>query len=151
VRDDSVRLLIGSSTQTNRVNGRLDGDTLELTIPQEQGMLTRRLKSAREGDYTKAVQGIRDHEQQRKAAASAARARKQRADRIAITRVASMFQKALDPDSSDDPCRASRPTSKSASAVSATRPQARRARQRSVAATPRLRSLWLERRSVSRA
>ena len=33
VRDNSVRLLIGSGTQTNRVNGRLDGDTLQLTIP----------------------------------------------------------------------------------------------------------------------
>jgi hypothetical protein len=34
VSDESVRLLVGSGTQTNRVNGRLDGDTLELTISQ---------------------------------------------------------------------------------------------------------------------
>jgi len=105
VRDDSVRLLLGSGTQTNRVNGRLDGDTLELTIPQDQGVLTRRLKPAGDGDYAKAVQQIRDHEQQRKVAAKAARARKQRADRIAITRVATAFQKALSPASQDDPCR----------------------------------------------
>lgn len=50
VRDDSVRLLLGSGTQTNRVNGRLDGDTLELTIPQDQGVLTRRLEPAGDGD-----------------------------------------------------------------------------------------------------
>jgi multidrug efflux pump subunit AcrB len=105
VRDDSVRLLIGSGTQTNRVNGRLDGDTLELTIPQEQGVLTRRLKPAGDGDYTDALQNIRVHEQQRKAAAKAAQVRKQRADKIEITRVATAFQKALSPASSDDPCR----------------------------------------------
>jgi hypothetical protein len=105
VRDDSVRLLIGSGTQTNRVNGRLDGDTLELTIPQDQGVLTRRLKPADDGDYTEAVQQIRDHERQRKAAAKAARVRKQRADKVEITRVATAFQKALSPTSTDDPCR----------------------------------------------
>jgi len=105
VRDDSVRLLIGSGTQTNRVNGRLDGDMLELTIPQEQGMLTRRLRSAGVGDYSKAVQDIRDRQQQRKSAAKAAQARKQRADKVAITRVATLFQGALNPASADDPCR----------------------------------------------
>jgi hypothetical protein len=104
VRDDSVRLLIGSGTQTNRVNGRLDGDTLELTI-QDQGVLTRRLKPAGDGDYTKAIQQIRDHERQRKAAAKAAQARKQRADKVEIARVATAFQKALSPASTDDPCR----------------------------------------------
>jgi hypothetical protein len=105
VRDDSVRLLLGSGTQTNRVNGRLDGDTLELTIPQDQGVLTRRLKPADDGDYAKAIQQIRDREQQRKTAAKAAQARKQRADKTAITRIATLFQKALDPNSPDDPCR----------------------------------------------
>ena len=105
VREDSVRLLIGSGTQTNRVNGRLDGDTLEITIPQEQGVLTRRLKPAGDGDYAKAVQQIRDHEQQRKQAAKAALVRKQRADKVEIRRVATAFQKALNPSSADDPCR----------------------------------------------
>lgn len=105
VRDDSVRLLIGSGTQTNRVNGRLDGDTLELTIPQDQGVLARRLKPAGGGDYAKAVQQIRYHERRRKVAAKAAQARKQRVDKSAITRVATAFQKALNPASTDDPCR----------------------------------------------
>jgi hypothetical protein len=105
VRNDSVRLLIGSGTFSNRINGRLDGDNLELTIPQDQGAPTKRLTPASQDDYTKAVQGIRDHEQQRKDAAKAARVRKQRADKIAITRVATAFQKALNPSSQDDPCR----------------------------------------------
>lgn len=105
VRDDSVRLLIGSGASSNRVNGRLDGDTLELTIPEGQRAVRTRLASASEGDYTKAVQQIRDHEQQRKAAARAALARKRRADKASIARVATAFQKALDPDSPDDPCR----------------------------------------------
>jgi len=34
VRDDSGRLLIGSGMLSNRINGRLDGDTLELTVRQ---------------------------------------------------------------------------------------------------------------------
>ena len=105
VRDSSVRLLLGSGTQTNRVNGRLDGDTLEITIPQEQGVLTRRLEPAGDGDYAKAVQQIRDHEQQRKVAAKAALTRKRRADKVEIKRVATAFQKALNPSSGDDPCR----------------------------------------------
>lgn len=105
VRDGSVRLLIGSGPQTNRVNGRLDGDTLELTIPQDEGVLTPRLKPAGDGDYTKAVQEIRDREQKRNTAAMAAQARKQRSDKVAITRVATAFQKALNPASTDDPCR----------------------------------------------
>lgn len=105
VHEDSVRLLLGSGTQTNRVNGRLDGDALELTILREQGVLTRRLKPAGDGDYVKAVRQIRDREQRRKATATAALARKQRADRTEITRVATAFQKALSSSSSDDPCR----------------------------------------------
>ncbi len=105
VRDDSVRLLIGSGAASNRVNGRLEGETLELTIPQDPGVLTRRLTPASHDDYAKAVQQIRDRERQRKAAAKAALARKQHADRAEITRVANAFQKALRPGSSDDPCR----------------------------------------------
>jgi hypothetical protein len=63
------------------------------------------LKPAGRGDYTDAVERIRAREQQRKAAAKAALARKQRADRVEITRVANAFQKALSPGSPDDPCR----------------------------------------------
>ena len=105
VSDDSVRLQIGSGAASNRVNGRLDGDTLELTLPQDQGVETVHLKPADKDDYTKAVQDIRDRETRRKADAKAAQARKQRADRVKIIRVATAFQKALDPRSPDDPCR----------------------------------------------
>jgi hypothetical protein len=105
VRNDSVRLLIGSGSSSNRINGRLDGDTLEFTIPEDAGVATIRLKPASRGDYPKAVQQIRENAQQRKAAAKAALARKQRADKIAIKRVAIAFQKALNPASQDDPCR----------------------------------------------
>jgi hypothetical protein len=105
VSDDSVRLQIGSGAASNQINGRLDGDTLELTIPSDGGAETLRLKPAGQDEYTKAVQDIRDHEQRRKADAKTALARKQRADRKTITRVATAFQKALDPNSPDDPCR----------------------------------------------
>jgi hypothetical protein len=102
VSDDSVRLQI---TAGNRVNGRLDGDTLELTLPNDTGVETVKLKPAGKDDYTKAVQDIRDREARRQADAKAALARKQRADRVKITQVATAFQKALDPRSPDDPCR----------------------------------------------
>ena len=105
VSDDSVRLQIGSGEASNRVNGRLDGDTLELTLPHDQGVETVKLKPADKDDYTKAVQDIRDREARRKADEKAAQARKQRTDRVKITRVATAFQKALDPRSPDDPCR----------------------------------------------
>ena len=105
VSDDSVRLQIGSGAASNRINGRLDGDTLELTLPHDKGVETVKLKPADKDDYAKAVQDIRDREARRQAAAKAAQARKQRADRVKITRVATAFQKALDPRSPDDPCR----------------------------------------------
>ena len=97
VRDDSVRLLLGSGTHTNRVNGRLDGDTLELTVPQDEGVLTRRREPADDGDFTKATRQISDREQQRQAAAKAVQERKRRTDRIEITRVATAFQSSLEP------------------------------------------------------
>lgn len=60
VRDGNVRLQIAAGAATAPVNGRLDGDTLELMIPRQGGALTRRLTPASKGDYTKAVQDIRD-------------------------------------------------------------------------------------------
>lgn len=60
VRDGSVMLQIRSGVATLPINGRLDGDTLELTIPRQGGALTRRLTSASKDDYTKAMQDIRD-------------------------------------------------------------------------------------------
>jgi hypothetical protein len=104
VSDNSVRLQIGSGATSNRVNGRLDGEALELTLPQDQGVQMLKLKPAGKRDYTKAVQDIRDREARRKADARAAQASKQRADRKTITRVATAFQKALDPSSPNDPC-----------------------------------------------
>jgi hypothetical protein len=109
VRDDSVRLEIGSGAATGRINGRLDGDTLELTIPQEEGVQTRRLTPAGKDDYTQAVQDLRDREKRRREAAQAAADRRYRAVRSGVTPVATAFQKALDPASSDDPCRYMRP------------------------------------------
>jgi len=105
VRDGSVRLLLGSGSATNRINGRLDGDTLELTIPQDSGVQRRRLTPATQGDYTNAVRDLRDREQQRKDGAQAAKARGKRAARPAIKQAAVAFQKALAPGSSDNPCR----------------------------------------------
>jgi len=105
VRDGSVRLLIGSGTATNRINGQLDGDTLELTIPQDSGVQRRRLTPASQGDYANAVRDIRDHEQQRKDDAQATKARGERAARPAIKRAAIAFQKALAPGSNDNPCQ----------------------------------------------
>jgi len=105
VRDGSVRLLIGSRTGMNRVNGRLDGDTLELTMPQDSGVQRRRLTPASQADYTNAVRDIRDHEQQRKDGAQAAKARGERAARPAIKQAAIAFQKALAPGSNDNPCQ----------------------------------------------
>jgi hypothetical protein len=110
VRDDSVRLQIGSGTATARINARLDGDTLELTLPQDDGgVQTLRLTSASKGDYTQAVQNIRDRERKRQEDAQAAADRELRAVTSAVTPVATAFQKALDSASSDDPCRYMRP------------------------------------------
>lgn len=50
LRDDSVQLLRGSLTPDNRVNGRLAGDTRELTISRHQAVLARRRKRAGDGD-----------------------------------------------------------------------------------------------------
>jgi hypothetical protein len=109
VRDDSVRLQIDSGAATGRVNGRLDGDTLELTIPQDEDVQTRRLTPSNKDDYAQAVQEIRDRERKREEAAQAAADREDRAVTSAVTPVATAFQKALDPASADNPCRYLRP------------------------------------------
>lgn len=105
VRDDSVRLQISSGTATGQVNGRLDGDALELTIPSDEAVQTRRLTPASRDDYTQAVKDIRERERKRLEAERAAADRKHRAVTSAVTPVATAFQKALDPASSDNPCR----------------------------------------------
>ncbi len=105
VRDDSVRLQIDSGAATGRINGRLDGDALELTVPRAEGVQTQRLTPAGKDDYTRAVQDIRDRERRREEAARAAADRERRAVTLGVTPVATAFQNALDPASSDDPCR----------------------------------------------
>ena len=105
VRDDSVQLQIGSPTLGSRINGRLDGDTLELAIPLDEGVRAMRLKPASQSDYDTAAEQVRADEQRGAADAEARRAREQRAAKADITRVATAFQRALDPRSTDDPCR----------------------------------------------
>jgi hypothetical protein len=80
------------------INGRLDGDTPEVTIAQDQGVLTRRLTPASDGDYATAVQRTRDSERRRNAAAKPALARVRRADKIEIARVATAAKQALNPE-----------------------------------------------------
>lgn len=102
VRGDSVRLQIGSAALGSRINGRLDGDTLELEIPLDEGVRAMRLKPAGQSDYDTAAQKIRDDEKQGQADV---RTREQRVAEADITRAATAFQRALDPQSPDDPCR----------------------------------------------
>jgi hypothetical protein len=92
-----------SAAQTNRVNGGLAGDTVELARHRDQSVLTRRPRPAGDRDYTRAIQQIRDREQRRQPIAKTALPRMRRADLIALTHVATTHQKALSPSSSDDP------------------------------------------------
>ncbi len=105
VSDDSVRLQIGSGAASNRVNGRLDGDTLELTIPQDRA--PRPCAQARR--QGRLHEGRPGHPRPRGSAAKPTRRPRRRASNArtgkTITRVATAFQKALDPRSPDDPCR----------------------------------------------
>lgn len=96
VNDHSVRLQVGGAGAFGtRINGRLDGDTLELTFPQaEGGVETVKLDQSSSGEYTKVVSQIRERI-----------AREDRATKRAVTPVAIAYQKALDPQSPDDPCR----------------------------------------------
>lgn len=59
VQGDSVRLLVGSGSLASRFNGRLEGDTLELKVPQDNGIQTLRLKPADRDDYDKATRALR--------------------------------------------------------------------------------------------
>lgn len=67
VQGDSVRLIIGSGASSHRVNGRLDGDTLELTVPDGQRAIPTRRTTTNHDDHTKAVEQIREHERRRTA------------------------------------------------------------------------------------
>ena len=105
VLDGSVRLLIGSGAATNRINGRLDGDTLELTIPQDAGAQTRRLTPASQDVYANRRAG-----HPRRRAATQGRGANGEGTRAACREAgdhgaATEFGKALAPGSSEDPCR----------------------------------------------
>jgi hypothetical protein len=105
VRGDSVRLQIGSPALGSQINGRIDGDALELSIPLDEGARAMRLSPAPQSDYDVAAKAVRAATQQRQADARSRRVREQRDASAAIARVATAFQKALDPSSRDDPCR----------------------------------------------
>jgi hypothetical protein len=98
VDGDSVRLQIGISGADVRINGRLDGDTLELAVPQDAGVQTVRFKQGDKSDFEPAVREITT-------LAKTRRKKQERVARAVITRVATAFERALDPRSGDDPCR----------------------------------------------
>lgn len=98
VDGDSVRLQVGGEALGAQINGRLDGDTLELAVPQRSGVETVRLKRGDKSDFEPTVRKI----------TTLARTRRKQEERVesaAITRVATAFRRALDPQSNDDPCR----------------------------------------------
>jgi hypothetical protein len=81
VRGDSVRLQIGSPWLASRINGRLDGDTLELSIPLDEGVRAVRLEPANPRDYDDAARKVRADVQRGAANARARRVREQRSAR----------------------------------------------------------------------
>ena len=102
---DSVRLALADGQLGSRVNGRLDGDALTLMLTGDNGPRTLRLTTGTRREFDTAVQHMRATETRR---ARLARATRERADAtagIAIVRVATAYERALDPDSPDDPCR----------------------------------------------
>ena len=105
VSGGSVRLQFTESLLGARINGRLDGNVLTLTLTGDSGPPTLQLTSGTRREFDTAVRRMR--------AAEARRARRARETReqldaragIAIERVATAYEKALDPGSPDDPCR----------------------------------------------
>ena len=105
VSGDSVRLQFADGLLGSQINGRLDGDALTLTLTGASGPPTLRLASSTRREFDMAVQRMGAAETRR---ARRARATRERADAtagIAIVRVATAYERALDPGSSDDPCR----------------------------------------------
>jgi len=106
VAGDSVRLQQGSGALATRYNGRIDGDALKLTLPSPGGDVSDvRLSEASRSDFDGEVRRIRAAEKRR---ADTTRQRRMKADREALAEIATVataFQRALGPDSSDDPCK----------------------------------------------
>jgi hypothetical protein len=105
VSRDSVRLRLAGSALGTQLNGQLDGDTLKLIFTQDKGPETIRLNSASRKDFDAAVARLRAADATRSRKARAAREQADAKAKAAITRVATAYQRALDPGSSDDPCR----------------------------------------------
>ena len=108
VSGDSVRLRLAGSALGTRVNGRLDGDTLKLIFTQDNagGPETVRFNPASRKDFNAAVARLRAADAARSGAkATAARLPADQTDKAGIRRVATAYEKTLDPGSSDDPCR----------------------------------------------
>jgi hypothetical protein len=107
VRGDSVRLQLAGSALGTRVNGQLDGDALKLIFTPDNGGSpeTVRFDSASRKDFNAAVARLRGADASRSRKATTARLRADARAKAQITRVAMAYEKALDPGSSDDPCR----------------------------------------------
>ena len=107
VSGDSVRLQLAGSALGTRVNGQLDGDALKLIFTPETGggPGTVRFDPASRKDFDAAVARLRAADASRSRKATTARLRADQKDKAEITRVATAYEKALDPGSSDDPCR----------------------------------------------
>jgi len=107
VNDDSVRLQLTGSAFGTRVNGQLDGDALKLVFTPDGGggPETVRFDPASRKDFDATVARLRTAEAARSRKATAARLRADAKAKAEITRVATAYEKALDPRSSDDPCR----------------------------------------------
>lgn len=105
VDGDSVRLQIGSGSAASRVNGRLDGDTLELTLTGDGVQTVRLNPDSSPEDYSRAVTALRTAQTRRHRADETRREGERRDAKPDIMRAATAFQKALAPRSADDPCR----------------------------------------------
>jgi hypothetical protein len=105
ISGDSVRLQFGSGGLGTAVNGQLDGNDLKLVIAQEQGTKKVRFERATRADFDRMVAELQVAEKRRAKRAVSTRKRADAVTRKEITRVATAYQKALAPDSSDDPCK----------------------------------------------
>jgi len=105
VSGDSVRMQFADGLFGSRINGRLDGDALTLTLTGDSGPPTLRLTSSTRGEFDMAVRRMRAVETRRARRARATRERADATAAITIERVATAYEKALDPRSPDDPCR----------------------------------------------
>lgn len=105
ISGDSVRLRLSGSVLGSSLNGRLDGDALKLVIPTDAGPQSLRLSPASREDFDAFVARVSTSEARRAGNAKAKRLQGDAATKATIMRVATAYQRALAPGSSDDPCR----------------------------------------------